>query len=372
MSAIGGSLLGLEPPNLERVIFQEAEDGKGFILRLCETAGASGVIYSLQAERVHHCVLENWAAGAESNQEVTMTRREFVRRMLLASGAAVVSAQTVGCRAPGKLTPPRWQIGCYTRPWDQFHYRTALDGIAEAGFKYAGLMTAKGKSRVIITTETSVEEAAEIGGQVRQRGLQLLSLYAGDFPVAKSVSAGIEGLRKLIDNCVACGAPNLMLGGVGDAKLYDDYFTVVREGCEYAAAKGVGLSMKPHGGLNATGAQCRAAVERVGRQNFRVWYDPGNILYYSDGALDPVKDVSSVDGLVVGVSVKDYRHPKEVMVTPGTGQVNFRGVFDGLKLGGFTRGPLIVECVARGTAAQITDEARKARLFLVELTRQRA
>lgn len=301
---------------------------------------------------------------------MTISRREFFRRTLLAGGAAVVSAQATGCRAPGEAAVPRWQIGCYTRPWDQFDYRTALDGIAEAGFRYAGLMTAKGKSWVIITTETSAEEAAAIGGEVRQRGLRLLSLYAGDFPVAQSVNAGIKGLRKLIDNCAACGAPNLMLGGVGDAKLYDNYFTVVREGCDYAATKGIGLSLKPHGGLNATGAQCRAAVERVGRQNFRVWYDPGNILYYSDGALDPVEDAASVDGLVVGVSVKDYRHPKDVMVTPGTGQVNFRGVLDRLRRGGFTRGPLIVECVARGTAAQITTEAREARLFLEELTGQ--
>jgi sugar phosphate isomerase/epimerase len=287
---------------------------------------------------------------------------------LLAGGAAWVAAHSTGCTSLDGGRGPRWQIGCYTRPWDQFDYRTALDGIAEAGFKYVGFMTAKGKSWVIITTDTSPEEAAEIGCEVRNRGLKLLSLYAGDFPVAKSVDAGIEGLRRLIDNCAACGAPNLMLGGVGDAKLYEPYFTVVRECCGYAGAKGIGLSMKPHGGLNATGAQCRHAVERVGRKNFRIWYDPGNILYYSDGALDPVEDAASVDGLVVGVSVKDYQHPKEVMVTPGTGQVNFRGVFERLKQGGFTRGPLIVECLARGSAAQITAEARKARMFLEELT----
>jgi sugar phosphate isomerase/epimerase len=298
------------------------------------------------------------------------SRRRFVRRSLVAVGGAWLATQVTGCRGLAGARGPRWLIGCYTRPWDQFDYRTALDGIAKAGFKYAGLMTAKGKSWVIITTDTSLDEAAEIGEEVRKRGLKLLSLYAGDFPVAKSVQAGIEGLRKLIDNCAACGAPNLMLGGVGEAKLYDDYFTVVREGCDYAAAKGVGLSMKPHGGLNATGAQCRQAVERVGCKNFRIWYDPGNIFYYSDGALDPVVDVASVDGLVVGVSVKDYQHPKEVMVTPGTGQVSFPAVLDRLKQGGFTRGPLIVECLARGSAAQITEEARKARVFLEMLTAQ--
>jgi sugar phosphate isomerase/epimerase len=298
-----------------------------------------------------------------------ISRRQFIRLSALMAGA-LCAAQATGCRGPARAGAPRWQIGCYTRPWDQFDYRTALDGIAEASFKYAGLMTAKGKSWVIITTDTSLDEAAEIGEEVRKRGLKLLSLYAGDFPVAKSVQAGIEGLRRLIDNCAASGAPNLMLGGVGEAKLYDDYFTVVRECCDYAAAKGIGLSMKPHGGLNATGAQCRQAVERVGHRSFRIWYDPGNIFYYSDGKLDPVDDVASVDGVVAGVSVKDFRPPKEVMVTPGTGLVNFRRVFERLRQGGFTRGPLIVECLSRGTAAQITEEARKARRFLEELIGQ--
>jgi len=296
------------------------------------------------------------------------TRREFLCQSLFVGSVSLAGMQVAGCGVIGGKSSERWQIGCYTRPWDQFDYRTALDGIAESGFQYAGLMTAKGKSWIIITTDTSLEEATEIGEEVRKRGLKLASLYAGEFPVAKSVQAGIEGLQKLVDNCAACGAPNLMLGGVGDEKLYDDYFTAVRECCNYAAAKGVGLSMKPHGGLNATGAQCRAAVERVGQRNFRIWYDPGNILYYSDGMLDPVADVPSVNGLVVGVSVKDYRHPKEVLVTPGTGQVNFKGVFDRLKKGGFTRGPLIVECLARGNVSEITAEARKARMFLEQLT----
>jgi sugar phosphate isomerase/epimerase len=71
------------------------------------------------------------------------------------------------------------------------------------------------------------------------------------------------------------------------------------------------------------------------------------------------------------MSVKDYRPPKEVMVTPGTGQVNFRKVLARLKQGGFTRGPLVVECLDRGDAAKVTTEARKARQFLEELTGQK-
>ena len=191
----------------------------------------------------------------------------------------------------------------------------------------------------------------------------------GDIPVAQSLEAGIAGLRKLVDNCVAAGAANLMMGGVGDAKLYDLYYKAIAECCDYAAAKGIGISVKPHGGLNATGPQCRKTVETVGHKNFRIWYDPGNIFYYSDGKLDPVDDAATVDGLVVGMSVKDYRPPKDVMLTPGAGQVNFTKVMARLKQGGFISGPLVVECLAPGDLPQTLAEAKKARQFVEELLR---
>ena len=262
-----------------------------------------------------------------------------------------------------------WQIGCYTRPWDQWDYRVALDGIAEAGFQYAGLMTAKGKSWVIITVDSTPEEVAAIAGEVKKRGLKTLSIYGGDFPVTKSVEAGIAGLRKLIDHSATCACPNLLLGGTGEEKLVQPYYQVVAECCDYAASKGVGLSVKPHGGQNATGPQCRKLIEQVAHRNFRLWYDPGNIFYYSDGKLDPVDDSATVDGLVAGMSVKDFKLPKEVMVTPGTGQVNFPRVLANLKQGGFARGPLIIECLARGDdPAKVTAEAKKARQFLEKLT----
>jgi hypothetical protein len=48
--------------------------------------------------------------------------------------------------------------------------------------------------------------------------------------------------------------------------------------------------------------------------------------------------------------------------------VRFTEVFANLKRGGFTQGPLLVECLARGdTPAKITAEAKRARLFLEAL-----
>ena len=130
----------------------------------------------------------------------------------------------------------------------------------------------------------------------------------------------------------------------------------------------MGLSIKPHGGQNATGRECRKAIEMVHHPSFRLWYDPGNIFYYSHGRLDPVDDAATVDGLVVGMSVKDYQAPDEVLITPGTGRVNFAKVLARLQKGGFTHGPLVVECLGRGDANQITAEAKKAFRLLRELT----
>ncbi|MHC4172705.1 MAG: sugar phosphate isomerase/epimerase family protein [Planctomycetota bacterium] len=303
-----------------------------------------------------------------------LSRRGFLGRTLKLGAAGLAAPYAAASRATaatGAAIGGPWLFGCYTRPWDKYDYRVALDAIAEAGFKYAGLMTTKSKTRLVISVSTTLEEAKRVGEEVKKRGLALSSAYCGGIPVAKSLKAGIEGFKKLIDNCVACGTKNLLMGGVSDEKLYKAYYKAIAECCDYAAEKGIGISVKPHGGLNATGPQCRKTIEMVGHRNFRIWYDAGNILYYSNGELDPVADAATVDGLVVGMSIKDYKHPKNVSVTPGTGQVNFPAVLARLKKGGFTHGPLVVECLEPGDLEQTLAEAKKARRFLEELTGQK-
>mgnify|MGYP000725348454 CR=1 FL=1 len=292
------------------------------------------------------------------------------RRMFLKSSVAGCAGWAVaqGAGASETKEAPKWRIGCYTRPWDQHDYRVALDAIAEAGFRYAGLMTTKSESRLVVSVKTTPEEAQTIGEECRKRNLKVVSVYGGDIPVAESLEAGIVALRRLIDSCAIIGVDDLMMGGVGDQKVFDAYYKAIAECCPYAAEKKMGISVKPHGGLNATGPQCRAIVERVAQKNFGLWYDPGNIFYYSDGALDPVDDAATVDGIVVGMSVKDYLPPKNVSVTPGTGKVDFPKVMARLAQGGFASGPLVVECLAPGELPALIEEARKTRLFLEKLT----
>jgi neutral ceramidase len=308
-----------------------------------------------------------------------VTRREFLDRSVKL-GAMSTLAWTCSLpqgkhacastgMAPGGDGP--YLIGCYTRPWAQYDYRVAFDAIAEAGYKYVGLMTTKAPTNLVISVATTPEEANQVNEEVRKRGLKVASVYGGDIPVARSLEEGIKGLRRLIDSCAACGTMNLMMGGIGNKELYERYYKAVAECCDYAAAQGMGISVKPHGGLNATGPQCRKTVEFVGNKNFGIWYDPGNIFYYSDGKLNPVEDAPTVDGLVVGMSVKDYKHPKEVLVTPGTGLVDFPAVFAKLRAGGFKSGPLVVECLEPGDLPHTLEQAKKAREFLENLTGQK-
>ena len=86
-----------------------------------------------------------------------VSRRSFLKQtlqvgtagLLLSKGAATCLATTSG---PAK--PQAWQLGCYTRPWAKHDYRIAMDAIAEAGFKYVGLMTTNTKSGLVIGVHT--------------------------------------------------------------------------------------------------------------------------------------------------------------------------------------------------------------------------
>jgi len=300
-----------------------------------------------------------------------VSRREFLGESVRLVTAGLAASCSSASPTLAEQSDGPWQIGCYTRPWGEYDYRVALDAIAEAGFKYAGLMSAKSETGLVISVSTTLEEAEQVGQEVKNRGLAVPSVYGGGIPIEKSLKEGIDGLKKLIDNCAVCGAKNLLMGGTGDENLYKLYYKAIAECCDYSAERGIGINVKPHGGLNATGPQCRKIIEMVGHENFRIWYDPGNIFYYSNGELDPVADAVTVDGLVVGMCVKDYRHPKDVLVTPGMGKVNFPAVFTHLKEGGFTGGPLVVECLERGDLKQTLAEAKKARRFLEELTGQK-
>lgn len=260
-----------------------------------------------------------------------------------------------------------WKLGCFTRPFTDFTYAETLAAIAAAGFKTVGLMTVKLPSASITLADASPAQADEIRQRAADRGLTVSATYYAGPPVRRSVAEGVRAMRQLIENCHRSGCAAIVLGGTGDAALADAYYEAVRAVCDQAAENGVEVALKPHGGLNATGPQCREIIQRIDHPAFRLWYDPGNIYYYSEGKLDPLDDVASVAGLVTGMCVKDFQPPQEVAINPGSGQVQFPELMNRLKAGGFRSGHLVVETLAPGDLAAVTANARAAREFLEEL-----
>ena len=121
--------------------------------------------------------------------------------------------------------------------------------------------------------------------------------------------------------------------------------------------------MKPHGGISGSSDEILSVIKKVKHPNFSIWYDAGNIIYYT--GKDPVAELGPVARHVTGFCAKDCGAEKsDVMIQFGTGKVNFVEVFKKLKASGFN-GPVMIECCKIGeTPTETTANARVNREFL--------
>jgi sugar phosphate isomerase/epimerase len=169
--------------------------------------------------------------------------------------------------------------------------------------------------------------------------------------------------RKQIDNASTLGLTYLLSFGVERPEEYDHFHRVMSDAAAYAQERKLRLVMKPHGGSSGAASEISGAIKAVGHPNFKIWYDAGNIIYYT--GKDPIEELKPIVQHVTGFCAKDCAAPKsDVMIQFGTGNVNFGGVFAVLKAGGFN-GPIMVECCKVGATAEETmANARANRVFL--------
>ncbi|NLB92056.1 MAG: sugar phosphate isomerase/epimerase [Bacteroidales bacterium] len=288
-----------------------------------------------------------------------LSRREFIKKSTI---GGVVLASGTGALV-NACSSSKWKIGAYTRVWGNRNYLEALDGMVEAGYKYVGLSTHE-KGRVV-DRNSDPEFAVQVGEEIKKRGLTLVTNSGGEHDVSNSLEEGIAGLKRLIDNSALCGAPVIQINAIHDPVRMEPFYKAISECCDYAAEKGVLITLKPHGQV---GAFCLEQVKKVNHKNFKLWYDPGNVFHASFGETDPLDDAVGLGGYVVGMAVKDFRLPRDVNVTPGTGMVDFPKLLALLGQEGFTSGALVVELVSQGDLAHLTAEAIKARKFLESIT----
>jgi sugar phosphate isomerase/epimerase len=151
--------------------------------------------------------------------------------------------------------------------------------------------------------------------------------------------------------------------GVDKSQQFENFYKLMADAAAQGEKRGLQIVMKPHGGASGASEEILRCLNQVGHSNFKIWYDAGNIIYYT--GKNPVAELEPVARHVSGFCAKDCPGPKgEVMSQFGTGKVDFKAVFTKLKSAGFN-GPILVEGVKVGaTPDETTANARANREFL--------
>jgi sugar phosphate isomerase/epimerase len=294
-----------------------------------------------------------------------MNRRQFLQTSAMAVTAATLDLPYARARA---ADPAGWPIGCFNRPWVEkslgWTYETALNGMKEAGYKITGLLTPFNDEPFIGSTATP-EYLDELKKKIAAHGLKA-NMGALHLKSNVSVPESIKDVRKQIDNAKYLDLEFLLTFGTDDPRDYSDYYHIMSDAAVYAGERGLKLVLKPHGGGSGAAEEILRCIEQVRQPNFKIWYDAGNIIYYT--GKDPLEQLKPIVQYVTGFCAKDCAKQKgDIWLDFGKGGVDFHAVFSELKRGGFN-GPVMVECCAKGkTPEETTAGARRNREFLEKL-----
>jgi L-ribulose-5-phosphate 3-epimerase len=296
------------------------------------------------------------ATDRTPNPNACMNRRTFIRTTTALTAAA--GSSWIYATASEK---PLWPIGCFNRAWTNWSYDEALDGIAAAGYKLTGLLS--GHRGEVFTASSATPEYLEgLKKRIAQRGLAV-NVTAIHFRPETPLEDNLADLHKQIENAARLELKFMLTFGVDKPDHYENFYRLMADAAAQGEKRGLQIVMKPHGGASGASEEILRCLNKVGHANFKIWYDAGNIIYYT--GKDPVIELEAVARQVSGFCAKDCPGPKgEVMSQFGTGKVDFKAVFAKLKSVGFN-GPILVEGIKVGaTPQETTANARANREFL--------
>lgn len=288
----------------------------------------------------------------------------FTRRRFLQVSAAALAATAVvrSAFALGSASGAPWTICCLNRPWVKWSLDEMLDGVKSAGFRTVGLQTVS-KTNPFIAPEATREHLDTLTRKIAERGLTATMgrLSTKD---AQPWAGATSDVRLQIGRAKELGLRVLINTGTAKPEHFENWYRLMAFAAAYGADHGIQIVTKPHGGVVAAAADLLKCLEKINHPNFGLWYDAGNILYYT--GKDAVAELEPIATHVSAFVAKDcVGLSGENFIQFGTGKVDFNGILRRLKRAGFT-GPIWVEACKQGeTAAATTPYARANREFLV-------
>lgn len=291
---------------------------------------------------------------------MTINRRHFIRSTALA--VAAVASVPLKSAAAENAAQVQWPIGCFNRPWTKWSYNEALTGMTDAGYKLTGLLT-RTKTEPFIGADADPAYVAILKKRISDHGLRA-NMAALRVKTDGTVEQGIKDMRTQVYYAAFLGLEFLLTFGVDKPEQYEAYYQIMADAAEQCAAKKIKLVLKPHGGGSGAAEEILRCIEKVKHPNFKVWYDAGNIIYYT--GKDPLAELEPIVQHVTGFCAKDCAREKgDVMIQFGEGKVDFKAVFARLKRAGFN-GPVMVECCKIGATPQETTAYAKANREFLE------
>ena len=288
----------------------------------------------------------------------------MLRRTFLQSATSSIAGLTLAGHSSAVSAGVDWEVGCFNRPWTKWSFDEALKEIRAAGYTSTGLLT-RTREEPFVSSSATPEYLDALKKRIKSSGLtaNMAALHSRH---GIPIDASIADLRQQITNARFLGLKYVMSFGTDKPEEFEHYLKVRRDGAAFAQDKGIKLVMKPHGGISGSAAEILHVIKQVNHRNFSIWYDAGNIIYYT--GKDPVAEIDGIAPHISGFCAKDCGDVKsDVMIQFGTGKVDFAAVFKKLKNAGF-KGPVMVECCKVGeTAAETGANAAANRAFLTKI-----
>jgi hypothetical protein len=122
-----------------------------------------------------------------------------------------------------------------------------LAALGHTTWTQRGLLPAHGVTEVI-TPDTPPDDAARVGDLIGEHGLELVVL-SHSAALDRGDEEALSALRRQLDHCARLGARVLVDMSCSVPGDYDRYLDLMRAGAPLAAARGVTIAVKPHGGL---------------------------------------------------------------------------------------------------------------------------
>jgi len=243
------------------------------------------------------------------------------RRELLAAGAALAGRAALPAMAQGGA-PTKFQIGCLTLPYAPFPLQRALEGIAQAGYKYVGWGTThdepSAKRVPVIAADAPPADAQRLSARCRDLGLTPVMMFSQIY-VAAPDSVKVHTRR--IEQAAAAGIPFIITFGEIKAGGHEMWIRNLKQLGPIARANRVTLTIKQHGGNTATGVLCSKIIQDAGDEGVKMCYDSGNVLDYENA--DPIPDIQACWRDVRSFAIKDHRNtPKDEDCGPGLGEID--------------------------------------------------